>query len=488
MSDMKQSLFSLGGTALGGALFGPVGAQVGSMAGTALGGAMTKPETPEVGYRMEHPELSPFASYSRGEQARPQRTRYFKDRQRSPFANTADMMQPLLSAAVPQIMDHAGFGGILGNNAGIPEAKQGMAIPSHAPTHEQGGVDIEVEGGELVLNQEQQAYINSGKTPEEQSQRYQQVVSTLKAKGMPSNMKAANGLYANVLAAMPDLNNLPSLTSTPTGAAHNSYPVTPGAAHNSPAYNGRYSTPFMRDGNMPGINSYQQNAPTYLSLTGDTSQTQNQVEPEQDLNPYEKAARDIGRLGRFSTGSDLAKSLIHGRSLFSDQMISSPAFRSDPVQSPTYQDASHTMMGDIDSSLAQMISLSNALPPQQRIAMLSEGMTGAMEGRRDVARHASEIANMNEQARAQTANMESERKLGMDQMNYQKMMQENQMEHARKNAALGGLFQSTDAAIKKRGDSLMDQSTMNILGQLQRDMEPSDFQSIMQTILGQQLR
>lgn len=59
-------------------------------------------------------------------------------------------------------------------------AQDGLAVADNAPTHEQGGVDVELEGGEIVIPKDLQNYIDEGETEEDKARRYEEVVNHLK--------------------------------------------------------------------------------------------------------------------------------------------------------------------------------------------------------------------------------------------------------------------------------------------------------------------
>jgi len=86
---------------------------------------------------------------------------------------------------------------VTGMGVGKPAAEEGMAVPESAPTHEEGGLDVEVEGGEVIFNEEQQAYIEAGETDEEKGRRYLEVKEMLQSRQGENQGIAQQGLYVD---------------------------------------------------------------------------------------------------------------------------------------------------------------------------------------------------------------------------------------------------------------------------------------------------
>ncbi len=440
----KRNLFRIGGTVAGSLLGGPVGAGIGGAAGTALG-ATVPDETPEEITRTVYPEVSPMASHSRQKITRPTQHIQFQDRVPSPFGRGLDLMTPLFMGAASS--------GLMGDTPSL-FAQEGMAIPDEAPTHEEGGVDVEVEGGEIILNEEQQAYIQAGNTPEEQAQRYHEVVAMLKEKGMEEGPVAAEGM------AVPGHIRFA-----------NQYWNT--VSHGEPQKAPRIESPGFSVNLKDNLQPY---ATSGINIdASDSSETPN-------LNVFGRGAKGMEGLSRAGVASDLAKAFTHGASLFRPQMPVSQPFTASPVQAPTFRFDRGRQQADLDQHLGQGISLMNTMPSEARLAGLSNLMEQQMVGRRDIARGATEIDNLNQEAATQAANLTAERQLGVDMANYERLMQENQLEHMRKNLGLAGMFQAGDAALKKRGDSLMSGLSLEFLSELQESMKPDEFAQVLQTL------
>lgn len=75
----------------------------------------------------------------------------------------------------------------------LPVGEKGMYIPKSAKTHEQGGVNVNVEAGEVIIPENMQNYIDAALTEEEKAKRYEQVMAMLKSQPLTSGDQARYG-------------------------------------------------------------------------------------------------------------------------------------------------------------------------------------------------------------------------------------------------------------------------------------------------------
>lgn len=494
-----RSLLQLGFTGAGALLGGPLGATIGGAVGSAVGSAIPN-QQPQHESRVTYPELSPLASVTRFRLPRPTIQSYLKTPPASALDRVTSVAAPLATAVIPGLMNKD-FKGIM--------AEGGMFLSEAAPTHEEGGVQIEAEGGELILNSEQLAYINAATSPEEMALRFQEIqqmhmqnpvaggvarggafvsptdeidLSALKA--IPTRAEPLPPFHGalRTTTALNDPLTVPPTPVEPLPPNRETLPFTLSAlASRSDLFNVidtsflrpfqyRTTEPVFRPAVTPNLHSPQgllgnRRLKMPFSLWfPEREPVEPAPSPEAPTpNPFDDAIAATEFANKWGNISDMAKAGIHLGSLLSPETPMSPDFVTPPIKAPYYSDMGGQLRGDLDQSMALGISAAKELPHELRIAYLANLINQRSGGLREIAKHQTEVSNLNEAADAERMNKEAEMSMQMELANYQKKMQENQFEHLRKQTALGGLFQSADGIITRMGQAGTNLSKLKIL-------------------------
>jgi len=446
-SGLLQSGLGIAGTILA----GPIGGAAGNVIGGALGQTLFPELPPEPTVRKNYPNLGPAAGKTLpGERlTRPTTETFIKYDQPSGADRFFQNTMPLLTAASSSFMG-GNWNGIL-NKVTPAVAETGMYIPNNAPTHEEGGVPIEAEGGELILNAEQQAYINAAATPEEKASRYEEVQAFLMNNSPEGPQMANDGLYV-----VPQMGLLTDSTMRTMGLL-------------SP-YSKMQSMPLPQG--TPGINPVWRTPSAAVGAGQAIVAAETPVGEPEYVNPITKAIDATNRATKFGNASDLLKMGIHMQSLLAPETQPSADFRTQPLLAPTYKSMSGTMRGNLDRNMGITNSILKDLPSELRVAGLSDAMNNYMTGERDIAAEQAKISNANAEAQAQTANANAERQYQVDAANYQKRAAENEFEHMRKQTALSGLFQAGDAAITRLGQGQTNAAFLELLKEQMAGFSP----------------
>jgi hypothetical protein len=459
-AQTKKNLLQMGGTALGAVIGGPIGASIGGGVGTLAGGLVPDDEL-VTKTKTVYPELSHAANYTTSPLPKPQQFTYYPDVESSKFDNLMSVATPLISGMASSLMG-SNFKGIL--PMGQPKANSGMHT-GNAPSHEEGGIDVEVEGGELILNKEQQAYIDAGVTAEEKAARYQEVRSHLIRKGMNEPAIADKGLYAgneNQNQKLWEQNNKYPEVLGPYGTIPaldiGTNMTTRLMANTSFSDNIEHHRDLMKRTYRPnpgnGLNTMSLYGGPGITQTTEQIVGGNEdvIEEDTSLSFFDDAIKAQKNTNKLGMGSDISKMLISAGGLINPMPTSKP-FTANRIVAPEYKDQGEQMMGDLNQFIATNNAVLKDLSPEQRVAGLSNIMQEYQKGLRDVSKHKTEISNLNAGARADATNQNTMKKVELDQMNYQKTMLENQAEHMRKQVALNEIMKSIDGMIMRSGQS-----------------------------------
>lgn len=446
-SGLLQSGLGIAGTILA----GPIGGAAGNVIGGALGQTLFPELPPEPVARKTHPNLGPSATRTIPGQtlARPTTEMVVPFQTSTGADRFFQSAMPLLTSAASSFMG-GNWNGIL-NKVTPAVAETGMYIPNNAPTHEEGGVPIEAEGGELILNAEQQAYINAAATPEEKAARYEEVQAFLMNNSPEGPQMANDGLYV-----VPQMGLLTDNTMRTMGLL-------------SP-YSKMQSMPLPQG--TPGINPIWRTPSAAVGAGQAIVAAETPVGEPEYVNPITKAIDATNRATKFGNASDLLKMGIHMQSLLAPETQPSADFRTRPLLAPSYQSMGRSMRGNLDRNLGITNSILKNLPSELRVAGLSDAMNNYMTGERDIAAEQAKISNANAEAQAQTANANAERQYQVDAANYQKRAAENEFEHMRKQTALSGLFQAGDAAITRLGQGQTNAAFLELLKEQMAGLSP----------------
>lgn len=501
----KTGLLQTGLGIAGTILAGPIGGAAGNMIGGIAGNALFPELPPEPTVRKNYPNLGPSAVRTLpGERlTRPTTETFVNYQQPSGADRFFQNAMPLLTAASSSFMG-GNWNGIL-NKVTPAVAEDGIYIPGNAPTHEEGGVKIEVEGGELVLNAEQQAYIDAAATPEEKALRYEEVQNFLKSNSMNTQNMAEDGLYV-----VPEMGLLTQGTMEDIGLLPHST-LFSGWNPNRNYLSESYQTPaptrvtdvpysFMNPQGRFG-RSVERSLDQELDLKkapwefpkgrgfggyGDSKEpwtmTWRKPNIEDDdteidggldyINPLDKAIQATNQGTRLGNASDLLKMGIHMQSLLAPETEPSADFRTRPLLAPSYQSMGSSMRGNLDRNLGVTNAILKDLPTELRVAGLADAMNNYMAGEREIAAQEVQTRNANQEAAAQTANANAERQYQVDAANYQKRAAENEFEHMRKQTALSGLFQAGDAAITRLGQGQTNAAFLELLKEQMAGLSP----------------
>lgn len=195
-ASTKTSLLSTGLAAAGAAVGLPMLAPALSAVGTGIGNAIWS-DVPTRTMRAVHPELSPLANMSTQGIPRPTYQSFYQDKPTTGFDNLMSIAGPIAGAVLPSLMGGA-------PNQKPVKGRLGLAIPNNAPSHEQGGVDIEVEGGEEIYNKRSILNILSGTTLEDIGRRFLNEREKIHQNTFRQGIKAEKGvavphdLFANI--------------------------------------------------------------------------------------------------------------------------------------------------------------------------------------------------------------------------------------------------------------------------------------------------
>ena len=446
-SGLLQSGLGIAGTILA----GPIGGAAGNVIGGALGQTLFPELPPEPVARKTHPNLGPSATRTIPGQtlARPTTEMVVPFQTSTGADRFFQSAMPLLTSAASSFMG-GNWNGIL-NKVTPAVAETGMYIPNNAPTHEEGGVPIEAEGGELILNAEQQAYINAAATPEEKAARYEEVQAFLMNNSPEGPQMANDGLYV-----VPQMGLLTDNTMRTMGLL-------------SP-YSKMQSMPLPQG--TPGINPVWRTPSAAVGAGQAIVAAETPVGEPEYVNPITKAIDATNRATKFGNASDLLKMGIHMQSLLAPETQPSADFRTRPLLAPSYQSMGRSMRGNLDRNLGITNAILKDLPTELRVAGLSDAMNNYMAGEREIAAQEVQTRNANAEAQAQTANANAERQYQVDAANYQKRAAENEFEHMRKQTALSGLFQAGDAAITRLGQGQTNAAFLELLKEQMAGLSP----------------
>lgn len=401
----KRGILQLGLTGAGTAVAGPIGAKVGSLAGGLLGSLIFQDEQPKDVLKSIYPSLSPLASQTTTELARPTRlmSQIAPPNRSTGFDKAVHAAVPIATSIATQFGKPLPALSILKQPV-TPVAREGMMIADDAPTHEEGGVNIEVESGELILSKEQQDYINAAETPEEQARRYNEIVSILRQRPLTDNDIAQEGGVA---------------TTNPN------------------------------------------------SFFGDNTEFNNAIN---------QVIKGIDRANKLGTVSDIAKGLIHTSGLLSEGIKPTAPFVMGSLSAPEIKNYSASLKRDLDNTANLMMSTISRLPQEHRIAGMASLMENYTKGLNDINKHVTEVSNQNAINQAELQNRKTEKQLELDRTNYAKTMAENELEHSRRQALLGGLFGAADAAISRTGQKNMDLATIRMAQESINATKPTELE------------
>lgn len=469
-----QGATQLAATTLGGVFGGPLGAKVGSVLGTALGQGLFPDDVPTMEERVVYPESSPLSSLTTTPIGRSKKTRYMKTPESSPADSLMSLLGPMGSSAIAGLMN-PGYKGVFGNKAVVPEAQEGMYTDPNAPDHEEGGMNIEVEGGELILNEEQLAYINGASSEQERGRRFLEVQQMHMQNPVGGGM-AWDGAYVRTpkspaAAGFANSGAFPFVGSTGRrpGPYANPYEQIDLSGISKPEQEflsldnqpefAHLSQPFMKPGDRAGATMPKHSEAGYqsfdLSKISKPETALNEGPPRSQAPAYESPIEQAMRYGKLSgllgNISDGAKGLVHLGSLLSGAPKASPDFVFEPTQAPYFKDTSTEDMADLAALRTESRAGQKELPHELRIGHEANLSGQAMLGQRDISKRATENRNMNVAADAERRTADTTRRLEVALANYQKRMQENQMAHLSKQTALSGLFQAGDAMITRTG-------------------------------------
>ena len=512
-SGLLQSGLGIAGTILA----GPIGGAAGNLVGGALGQTLFPELPPEPVARKNHPNLGPSATRTVPGQtlARPTTEMVVPFQTSTGADRFFQSAMPLLTSAASSFMG-GNWNGIL-NKVTPAVAETGMYIPNNAPTHEEGGVPIEAEGGELILNAEQQAYINAAATPEEKAARYEEVQAFLMNNSPEGPQMANDGLYVVPQMGLLNQNTMEEIGLLPKSTLFSGWnpdrnvlsesyrTAAPTKVTDAPwSYMNPLPTGLERDWGRGVEDTLNQELnlnrapfefPQGQSFGGygggvkpwtfnwrnrsATGGAQDLVDGElpggggsQYTDPMTKAIDATNRATKLGNASDMLKMGVHLQSLLAPETQPSADFRTHPLLAPTYKSMSGTMRGNLDRNMGITNSILKDLPSELRVAGLSDAMNNYMTGERDIAAEQAKISNANAEAQAQTANANAERQYQVDAANYQKRAAENEFEHMRKQTALSGLFQAGDAAITRLGQGQTNAAFLELLKEQMAGLSP----------------
>ena len=475
----------------GGMLLG-IPPQVGYAGGSAIGGlvgnAVAKEKTPISTTRYRHPNLAPQANFtSPGEKlGRPVPYNFYPEEKASAFSKVMDIASPALAAGSQFLLNDQAGGGLMNPNLfsqaqpvtaedGLHMMEEGQEvevegnelivdeeshqrlldagpeqfqtvfqeiidsggyIPPTAPSHEEGGVDVNLPEGTYVLNGEHLAAIAGATDPQTKYETYNNITTELRGQDQVNHglAKATRGFYSQPHNFFTDT---PASSMNPFGQ-----PAQSGSTDffgigqtnfQAPPQNLETNLSFMGSQNQQpqslANNSYMDGAMrrvweqnygrTPLMQMGRNTQNQNINEGGNPTPGYlDDAMSALDRTSRMHGAINAAQATIAGREAGRRQ----PAYR--PIappnlQSPTLRSPLASMKEGIKSGSAAQRSRFKDRNYTERLAAESNIYDSELQALLQAYGVDTDIFNQNQQALSQTMNMQEEMNMNTELMNRQ---------------------------------------------------------------------